>query len=336
MKSPTNDNFTELKAAYPNTLQAEQFPTCVSPMLATLTEEYFDDPDWIYERKLDGERALVFINNGTVTLCSRNGNRINASYPEVVAALEVMRLPNLVADGEIVAFAGNLTSFAKLQPRMHVSDPRAAKATGTAVYYYLFDLVHCRGYDTSSLPLTKRKQLLKATVPWNHRIRYTTHRRQYGCAFYREACEKGWEGVIAKDSTHAYVAGRSTAWQKFKCVAGQELVIGGYTDPEGERSGFGALLVGYYEDGELRYAGKVGTGYDEELLRTLHDKLSTLEQRESPFADAVDEHNVHFVAPTLVAEIGFTEWTKHHKLRHPRFQGLRRDKDPKTVTRETL
>ncbi len=203
------------------------------------------------------------------------------------------------------------------------------------VYYYLFDLLHLEGYDTRGLPLRARKSLLRAAFGFGDPLRYTPHRNAEGEAYYAQACRRGWEGVIAKRGDSRYTSGRSRDWLKFKCVSSQEFVIGGFTEPRGSRAGLGALLVGYQEDGNLRYAGKVGTGYDEATLRTLRDRLDALERDRSPFAENVREKGVHWVDPRLVCEVGFTEWTQDDKLRHPRYLGLRDDKDPNEIVRET-
>jgi DNA ligase D-like protein (predicted ligase) len=217
---------------------------------------------------------------------------------------------------------------------MHVKDPEQAKETGIPVYYYVFDILYLEGCDTTALALRTRKALLKRAFSFPDPIRFLTHRNAEGEAYLKGACKKGWEGVIAKDAHSKYVHGRSTRWLKFKCVNQQEFVIGGFTDPHGERTGFGALLVGYYENDSLVYAGKVGTGYDEETLKRLRERFSSLVRKTSPFDTDVNEKEVHWVSPKLVAEIGFTEWTSDHRLRHPRFLGLRRDKDPTEVVRE--
>jgi bifunctional non-homologous end joining protein LigD len=241
---------------------------------------------------------------------------------------------DFVADGEIVAFRGDVTSFSRLQARIGLRSREAARETGVAVYLYLFDLLYLDGHDLRRLPLRRRKALLREVLRPSDRVRYTPHRNEDGEAWLEQACKKGWEGLIAKDARSAYAGKRSRTWLKLKCHHGQELVIGGWTDPKGERSHFGALLVGYYEDGELRYAGKVGTGYDEATLERLGRRLGRLERETSPFADPVREKGAHWASPKLVGEFGFTEWTRDGKLRHPRFLGLREDKPAKRVRRE--
>lgn len=184
------------------------------------------------------------------------------------------------------------------------------------------------------MPLRARKRVLQALADLTDPLRYSEHRDRDGEAYLDEACAQGWEGLIAKRADSAYQHGRSRDWLKFKCARGQEFVIGGFTDPAGSRVGFGALLVGHYQGDRLRYAGKVGTGFDDRTLRWLHRRLTELVQDSSPFADPVRERGAHWVRPELVAQVGFSEWTGDGKLRHPRFQGLREDKAARDVVRE--
>jgi DNA ligase D-like protein (predicted ligase) len=303
------------------------------PMLAVLTDDRFSDPDWLYERKLDGERLLVFRDGDRLRLMTRNRHEVTDTWPELAEALARQPAQEFVADGEVVAFDGAVTSFSRLQGRMQTSDRDRARASDIPVHLYLFDLLHLSGHDLTGQPLRRRKSLLKRALHFEDPVRYTPHRNEEGEAFFEEACEKGWEGVIAKEAGAPYVHGRSRKWLKFKCTRGQEFVIGGFTEPEGRRRGFGALLLGYYEDGALRFAGKVGTGFDDSFLTSFRKTLDDRRQDTSPFADAVEEDAL-WVRPDLVAEIGFTEWTSAGKLRHPRFLGLRRDKPAEEVTRE--
>jgi DNA ligase D-like protein (predicted ligase) len=307
----------------------------VAPMLATLTDRYFSDADWIYERKLDGVRAVVVHGTGGTKLYSRNQKPMTSTYPELARALNTQSPQGMVADGEVVAFDGAQTSFAALQGRLGLTDPRRAEASGVPVFLYLFDLLHLDGHDLTALPLRTRKRLLREAVDYTDPLRYSAHRNTDGERYLREACEAGWEGLIAKRAQARYRPGRRTdTWLKFKCVHEQELVIGGYTDPSGSRTGFGALLVGYYAGEELRYAGKVGTGFDQRTLTALRRRFDDLAAESTPFADPVRERGVHWLRPELVAEIGFTEWTRDHRLRHPRYLGLRDDKPAHEVVRE--
>jgi bifunctional non-homologous end joining protein LigD len=190
--------------------------------------------------------------------------------------------------------------------------------------------------DTRPLPLLERKQILRGLLSFGHPLRYTEHRDTDGEAYYHEACRLGWEGLIAKRADSPYRAGRTKDWLKFKCITGQEFVIGGFTDPQRSRIGFGALLLGYYDtSGRLVYAGKVGTGFDNQTLRSLHDRLAAIQRPTPAFAAGkLPRSRVHWVEPRLVGQVAFTEWTDAGELRHPRFQGLRDDKDPREVVRE--
>lgn len=332
-----NELLKDLPEDHQENLKEKSFPDWTEPMLATLTDDYFDDENWIYERKLDGVRALVFKSGDDVTLKTRNKNELNDTYPELVEALENESDESFIADGEIVAFEGDTTSFSRLQNRINISDADEARNSGVKVYLYLFDMMYYSGYDITGVGLRSRKGILQEGLKFNDPIRFTKHRNENGTAYLEEACKKKWEGLIAKDAKSAYVHSRSKNWLKFKCTAQQELVIGGYTDRKGERIGFGALLLGYYENGDFRYAGQVGTGFDDDLLEELHDKLSRIERKTSPFKDdEMGADDVHFVTPKFVAEIGFTEWTGDNKLRHPRFLGLRTDKEPEDVHQEKV
>ncbi len=317
-------------------LQKVQQPDWVEPMLATLTSRRFSDEHWIFERKLDGERCLAFRSGDDVRLMSRNRKELDAHYPELLEALTKAAGDSFIVDGEVVAFEDGVTSFSRLQNRMHVKDPSEARQSGITVYYYVFDLLYWDGYDTTQVELRYRKSLLKRGFSFEEPLRFVQHRNEEGESYFEEACSKGWEGIIAKDAGAAYVHGRSTKWLKFKCVNRQEFVIGGYTEPHGERVGLGALLVGYYQDKDLIYAGKVGTGIDDETLRRLRERLDGLKRETPAFAENdLPSKEVHWVEPKMVAQIAFEEWTDYGKLRQPRYQGLRRDKDPTDVVRET-
>ena len=295
-------------------------------MKAVLTDERFSDPGWIFERKLDGIRCLAFKSDKRVQLRSRNDLSLNGRFPQIVAALEDDLVANVVLDGEIVAFDGAQTSFARLQQRGE---------RPTRVFFYVFDILRVAGEDVTGQPLRERKALLRRSLRFADPIRMTAHRNGDGEAFFAEACRKGWEGLIAKRADAPYTHGRSRDWLKFKCSAEQELVVGGYTAPRGSRTDLGALLLGYYGDRGLRYAGKVGTGFTRATLHDLAAKLAPLRRDTSPFADEVRERGATWVEPQLVAQVGFTEWTRDGRLRHPRFLGLREDKAARDVVRES-
>jgi DNA ligase D-like protein (predicted ligase) len=304
-------------------------------MLATLTDERFSRKGWLFEPKWDGERCLAFRRGRELNLFSRNRIQLNAKYPELVQEIHQQELSSFIADGEIVTFDGGITSFAKLQARMQVEHPSADLIRKVPVCFYLFDLLYLDRYDIRQVPLQYRKQVLRNAFDFHGPLRFTEHRETNGEAYYRKACQSGWEGVIAKNGDSVYVSTRTRDWLKFKCKQEQEFVIGGYTDPRGSRSGFGALLLGFYRGRKLVYAGKVGTGFDQDLLQRLGERLARLETPVSPFAEnGLPRRGVHWVKPKLVAQVGFTEWTAGGKLRHPRFLGLRDDKRPEEVVRE--
>ncbi|OBG37256.1 non-homologous end-joining DNA ligase [Mycobacterium sp. E3198] len=327
-------------AALPDSVRAalrdEPVPDWRAPTLATLTEKRFSDPHWIFERKFDGMRCLAFRDGDRVRLLSRNRQPLNGSYPELVDALGAQRTTRFVVDGEVVAFAGRRTSFARLQGRLGITDPEVARASPVRVFYYLFDLMHLDGKCTTGVPLLWRKRLLRKAIAFDDPLRYTAHRVGDGLTAYRQACERGDEGVIAKLADATYDGRRSPNWLKFKCVRDQEFVVGGYTAPKGSRIELGALLLGYHDGRDLVYAGKVGTGFDEATLRRLHGRLSPIEQDAAPFTRGlVRENGARWVRPELVVQIGFTEWTRDGKLRHPRYLGLRTDKAAADVVRES-
>ena len=319
------DLFAQLADEERELLRPAPLPDRVAPMKALLTDERFSDPDWIYERKLDGIRCIAIKGERNVSLLSRNDLSLNARFAEVVEALEADDAERIVLDGEVVAFDGAQTSFARLQQRGE---------RPVAVFYYVFDLLQLAGQDVTALPLRSRKALLRRALGFHGPVRLTPHRNRDGEALFREACRKGWEGLIAKRAAAPYVHGRSRDWLKFKCSAEQELVIGGYTAPRGSRTDLGALLLGHYEDGRLRYAGKVGTGFTQATLHDLAKRLRPLRRDDTPFADEIRERDVTWVKPELVGQIGFSEWTRDGRLRHPRFLGLRDDKPAREVVRE--
>jgi bifunctional non-homologous end joining protein LigD len=311
-------------------------PRWLDPELATLTGERFSDPAWIYERKFDGERCLAFRDGGELRLMTRNQQAVTSTYPEIAQALAGQHAADFIVDGEVVAFDGEQTSFHQLQQRLGVRDPDPALRAKVPVYIYLFDVLWANG-DVRSRPLLERKTVLHDLLSFGGPLRYTEHRDTDGEAYYHEACRLGWEGLIAKRADAPYRAGRNRDWLKFKCLNGQEFVIGGYTDPQRSRVGFGALLLGYYgADGKLHYAGKVGTGFDRRTLTSLHATLAAEERPDPPFEPVrgLPRSGVHWVQPELVAQVGFSEWTPDGELRQPRYQGLRRDKDPADVVRE--
>jgi DNA ligase D-like protein (predicted ligase) len=303
----------------------------VAPMLATLVKppSHFQNSsagDWQYERKLDGLRCLAVRNSDRVDLLSRNRLSFNARFPDVSRAVADLPSSTMVIDGELVAFDGDQTSFSLLQSAPHPQ----------GLTYCVFDMMYLDGRDLTGLMLTERQALLAAALESGERpLSLVKPLTGDPPDLLKRACSSGWEGLVAKRVSSPYRAGRSPDWQKLKCTASQELVIGGWTEPTRSRIALGALLVGYYDDqGRLRYAGKVGTGFTNELLRRLHEDLLAREVPDCPFADPVKERTAHWARPELVGEVAFTEWTADGRLRHPSFQGLRPDKAAAEVRRE--
>ena len=307
----------------------------IALMLATLTDRRDFGQDWLLERKFDGERCVAWKEGDAVRLESRTGKDLTGTYPELQAALVAQRLDRFLLDGEVVVFDGAQTSFSRLQRRLGVARPSPALVEAFPVVYCVFDLLEAEGEDLTARPLVERRARLEQAIRPTPGLRISEAWRDASERRFAEACRSGWEGLIAKRAVAPYARGRSKDWLKLKCVLGQEFVIGGYTDPAGSRSDFGALLVGYYEGDRLRYAGKVGTGYSAETLAELGVRLRRLEIREPPFVDAQPiPRGTHWTRPELVAQIGFAEWTAEGRLRQPRFLGLRDDKPPADVVRE--
>ena len=311
-------------------------PTWHPPTLATLTEDRFSDPDWIYERKLDGVRCLAFRNGRRVRLLSRNRQSLNGTYPEIVEALAAQTLYEVRRRWRDRRIRGTPHELRPAAGQAGSHRSRGSTRDRHSVFYYMFDLIHLDAGTTTDLPLSRRKRLLRDTFQFTDPLRYTTHRVKNGEAAYTAACRRGDEGVIAKRADAPYEGRRSANWLKFKCSRDQEFVIVGYTAPKGSRVGLGALLLGYYDGDELSYAGKVGTGFDTATLRSLHKRLSRTERKKPPVTlGRVNVPGAHWVRPTSVAQVAFSEWTRDGKLRHPRYLGLRTDKSPGDVVRES-
>jgi bifunctional non-homologous end joining protein LigD len=303
-------------------------------MLATLSGRVFSDQQWIYEQKFDGERCITYRAGDRIRLSSRNRTILNDTYPELIEAFRKQPVVDFIVDGEVVAFGRGVPKFSVLQQRMGISSPADEIKRDIPVYYYLFDLLYLDGYDLTGIPLLVRKALLTDLFTFGGAIRFSKHRQGEGETCFRIACQRGYEGVIAKRADSRYLQRRSPDWLKFKCAIRQVFVIGGYTEPQKRRAGFGAILIGYYRGTNLIYAGKVGTGFDEATLQALYGAFRSLEQEESPFKELSEQKGVHFIRPELVVDVGFTEWTDEGKLRHPRFIGIRSDTNPGEVVRE--
>jgi bifunctional non-homologous end joining protein LigD len=309
-------------------------PAWVAPQLATLVSAPPPGDDWVHEIKLDGYRILLRLERGRVKLLTRNRQDWTTRFPAVAETAATVPAKEALLDGEIVALdRAGVSSFQALQQAEQLEK-------GRTLVYVAFDLLFLDGRDLRSLPLVERKARLARLLKGRRgRLRYSEHFEVPGRRLYERACRRGLEGIVAKQRNAPYVSGRGPAWLKVKCVARQELVIGGYTDPEGARAEFGSLLLGVHDrDGRLVYAGRVGTGFDHATLRDLGVRLRKLEQRASPFAPdgpRPPARDAHWVKPTLVAEVAFTEWTRDGRLRHPAFAGLREDKPAAQVVRET-
>ena len=312
-------------------------PKSPRPMLATLVKEAPGGEDWIHELKLDGYRILGRVDRGAVSLITRNGKDWIDRYPPVAAALSGWSSVRALLDGEVVVLLPDgRTSFQALQSL------GGGIGEGTLVYY-VFDLLHLEGRDLTGLPVLERKALLRELLDRfgageEARVRFSDHVRGRGREFHDRACQHELEGIISKRVQSRYTEGRrSPDWLKVKCSHRQELIIVGYTEPSGSRSGFGALLLGHFQDDELIYAGRVGTGFTAASITALMARLLPLETKRSPLSGKPDVGSrtpVHWVKPELVAEVEFTEWTGDGVLRHPSFQGLREDRAPESVVRE--
>lgn len=308
-------------------------PAWVAPQLATLVSGPPPGDDWVHEIKLDGYRILLRIERGRVKLLTRNRQDWTTRFPAVAEAAAALPVKEALLDGEIVALdAAGVSSFQALQQADQLE-------SGRSLVYVAFDLLFLDGRDLRPLPLVERKARLARLLKGRRgRLRYSAHFDVPGQRVYDRACRLGLEGIVSKQENAPYTSGRGPAWLKVKCVARQELVIGGYTDPEGARAEFGSLLLGVHDrDGRLVYAGRVGTGFDQATLRSLGARLGKLEQRASPFAPdgpRPPARGAHWVKPELVAEVAFTEWTRDGRLRHPAFEGLREDKPAAEVVRE--
>ena len=297
----------------------DRIPFRVKPMLATLVKEPFHKPGWIYEEKYDGYRILAYKEGHRVTLISRNGNDRTATYAPVAHAIQQLRIRTLLLDGEVVAFdKQRISRFQLLQE-------------GKASAYAVFDCLYNSGRDLRHEPLEIRRAAAESAIGKTQGLMISHRLTDNGLEAFRFAKKKGYEGVVAKDMSSPYIEGRSPKWLKIKVHQEDEFVIGGFTKPEGSRPYFGALLLGAFDDGELRYVGKVGTGFNERTLASLYQKFRPLVRSKPPFVDPPREKDVTYLKLKFVAQISFQEWTADRKLRQPVFLGLRDDKRPEEV-----
>jgi bifunctional non-homologous end joining protein LigD len=288
-----------------------RIPDWLEPMAATLTDARFADPAWTFERKLDGIRMLAFKQGPVVRLLSRNRLPLTEAYPAVASAIARLPIDGAILDGEATGAWG-----------------KQGRAD-----YHVFDVLWLNGRDVTGESLAARRALLRG-IPFRLPLARVT--AMTGPAPWAQACQRGWEGVIAKRLDAPYEHRRSKHWLKMKCEASQELVIGGFTEPQGRRRGLGALLLGYFDGPDFVFAGKVGTGLDTALLLDLRTRLDALERSSPPFTrgTGLPRDRAHWVTPRIVVQVAFTEWTVHGKLRHPRLLGVRIDKTAAQVTRE--
>ncbi len=289
-------------------------------MLATLTDEPFDRPGWVYEEKYDGDRILAYKEGDRVRLLSRNDKDRTGSFPAIARAVAELRPATLLLDGEVVVFdKKNVSRFQLLQ-----------QGKGEPVYA-VFDCLYRDGRDLRHEPLPARRAALEDSIGRSKALLASHRLAANGLEAFRLAKRHGYEGLVAKDSSAPYVEARSTRWLKVKVHQEEEFVIAGFTRPQGSRQHFGALLLGAYQDGKLRYVGKVGTGFDRETLASLSRRFQPLIRSQPAFAEPPREKGASFLAPRLVAQISFQEWTADGKLRQPVFLGLRDDKRPQDV-----
>ncbi|HTV17048.1 MAG TPA: DNA ligase D, partial [Polyangiaceae bacterium] len=322
---------TRALARHPAAERAE-LPEFVEPELATLAPEAPEGEGWLHEIKLDGYRILARLEGGHAQLLSRRGHDWTTRLPSVASALGSLPLTSGLLDGEVVVLDDKgVSDFQRLQNSME-----AGRDVGCV--YFAFDAPFLGGYDVRGLPLSERKALLRSVFEKsrNERVRFGDHVQGGGPAFFERACALGLEGIVSKRADGKYASGRGRSWLKVKCLQQQEFVVGGYTDPAGSRKGLGALLVGVREEGELRYAGKVGTGFTQASLAELLQRLAPLQRKASAFANPPKaQKGVHWVEPRLVAQISFVERTQDGMVRHASFQGLREDKAAEDVHLET-
>ncbi len=316
-------------------------PSTIHPMLAVSVAKAFNNPDWLFEIKWDGYRAVAFIDNGRLRLVSRNQNDLTGQFSELGALPKFLKAERAILDGEVVALDDEgRPSFSLMQQRtgFQPGKRRLPGRQGVPVVYYAFDLLYLDGFDLRRVPLEERKRLLHDAIKkdvggTSPLIQFSDHYEEKGLELFEAAKQRGLEGIVAKKRNSRYEEKRSSDWQKIKITQRQECVIGGYTDPEGSREYFGALVLGLYDQKKrLIHVGQAGTGFDHKMLKEIFTRLEPLKTKENPFHGEIGGlRKVHFVRPELVAEIKFTEWTHETadggmKLRAPVFMGLRFDK----------
>jgi bifunctional non-homologous end joining protein LigD len=321
-------NNSVIEAKDPDGAKKSAMPASISVALAQLADEVFANPEWLFEIKWDGERALAFIQEGKVELRSRSGRNITSEYPELKSVVKQINARKAIVDGEIVALdSEGRSDFTKIQPRFGVSNPPVSLQQRNPVTYYLFDLLYCDGFDLRNSPLEKRKDLLQKLLRPSDKIRYSDHVVEKGTELFEIAKERRLEGIIAKRRDSPYIGKRTSAWLKFKIVHDLDVVIGGWTEPRKSRDHFGALLMGMYSGKALKYIGSVGTGFDRATLERTRKSLDRLGVSESPFDTTPQlRETAHWAKPELVARVKYGQWTKDKKLRQPVFLGFQEDR----------
>jgi bifunctional non-homologous end joining protein LigD len=329
---------SSLKGAVKRTM-----PETIHTMLAISIEKPFDNPEWLFEIKWDGYRAVAFIQKGQTRLVSRTQNDLTNEFPELHDLGTYLRAQNAILDGEVVALDDEgRPSFSLMQQRTGLRGPhkRTTRRTDLPILYYVFDLLYVEGYDVRRVSLEERKKVLETIVIPGETMRYSDHYPGQGIALFEAAKQKGLEGILAKRAGSCYEERRSREWLKIKITQTVDCVVGGYIDPEGSRQHFGSLILGLYnKKGQLIHVGNAGTGFNQNTLKQVFEQLHAREIKSSPFSGVVDLKKTHWVKPELVAEIKFSEWTHETsdgglKLRAPVYMGLRNDKDPKECTFE--
>jgi bifunctional non-homologous end joining protein LigD len=318
------------RASLCSSARPAQMPTIIHPMLATLVDDPFSNPEWIFETKWDGFRSVCFVKNGQARFVSRNQIEMTPQYPELAGVAKQIDAKEAILDGEIVALdKDGMPRFQLLQPRVgRKSGIEALRGHGHIVYY-VFDLLYVDGNNLMPCPLVERKEVLERILKPASFIKLSEHIDGDGEAFFKQIEKFHLEGMIAKRAASPYVEKRSKDWLKVKTIQRSEVVIGGYTQPRGSRSHFGALVVGLYRDKRLHYVAHVGGGFNQRSLAELFKLMQPLKTKVSPFVDAPKTNEpVQWLKPKLVAEVKFSEWTADQRLRHPIFVGLREDKEP--------
>jgi len=314
-----------------------EMPAKIEPMLATLVDKPFSDPEWLFEVKWDGVRALAWVREGKVELRARSGSTSTSQYPELAGLPQRLSVERAILDGEIVVLDANGRSdFERLQERMHVRQPPATLQQSAPVTYYLFDILYCDGYDLREAPLSARKELLRRVLRPRDPFRFSDHQAEHGKELFELARQHGLEGILGKHARSGYASGRTSSWVKFKVRSEVDAVVGGWTAPRESRQHFGALALGLYEGKNLQFIGTVGSGFTEKTLEAIAQQLKPLETAKCPFSTKTDtKEKSTWVKPEMVVRVEYSGWTAEKRLRHPVFVGVREDLTPEECRVET-